>query len=113
MEELLCRAVTKLVLPAIRAEIALKLSNEHHYTQEKIADKIGIVQVAVGKYLKGKYSEQVKEVVEYIDQEMLADPIIEGIVEGKSLKQTEMQIDRLCNDGELLDFSMRRLMAVN
>ncbi|MGI0141376.1 MAG: hypothetical protein ACREBF_01850 [Candidatus Micrarchaeales archaeon] len=113
MEELLCRTVTKLVLPAIRVAIAEELSKEHHYTQDKIADKIGIVQVGVGKYLNGKYSSEIREIKEYIEMEGLAQPIINKIIKGSTLKETEREIDKLCNDSELLDFSMRRLMAVN
>lgn len=113
MEELLCRTVTKLVLPAIRAWIAQTLHEQHGYTQSKIADKIGIVQVGVGKYLNGKYSEEVGEVKEFIEENALGDEIVEGILVGESLKETERRIDRLCNDSDLIDFAVRRMVALN
>lgn len=113
MEELLCRTVTKLVLPAIRAYVAQNLSKEHHYTQSKIADKIGIVQVGVGKYLSKKYSEEVGEVVEFISENELGTEIVDGILQGDNLKETEKKIDKLCNDSELLDFAVGRMAAYN
>ncbi|MDE1856243.1 MAG: helix-turn-helix domain-containing protein [Candidatus Micrarchaeota archaeon] len=113
MEELLCRTITKLVLPAVRASVSEKLHKEHGYTQEKIADKIGIVQVGVGKYLNGKYSQEVRDIKEYIDENELSEPIIKGILGGCSLKETERQIDILCNDSNLIDFAMRYIVALN
>ena len=113
MEELLCRTVTKLVLPATRAWVAQTLHEKYGYTQQKIADQIGIVQVGVGKYINKKYSEEVKEVVEYIEENAIAEEIVEGVLKGDKTKDTERKIDKLCNDGELLDFAVRKMTAIN
>ncbi|MDE1825289.1 MAG: hypothetical protein KGH61_01975 [Candidatus Micrarchaeota archaeon] len=113
MEDLLCRAATRLILPAVRISIAQSLSKEHKYTQEQISGKLGIVQVAVSKYINGKYSREVGEVKEYIENEGLGKRILDGIVGGASLKETERRIDALCNDPELIQFAIGEGMAIN
>ncbi|MDE1762493.1 MAG: hypothetical protein KGH59_03495 [Candidatus Micrarchaeota archaeon] len=112
MEDLLCRTITKLTLPAVRAAVSEELSKKG-YTQSQIADSIGIVQVGVGKYLNKKYSVEVREIKEFIQSRGLCKGIVEGIINGRSLQDTEYAIDRLCNDSELLDFSMRMVVARN
>ena len=111
MEDLLCKTVTKLVLPAIRVSVAIRLHEEFKYTQSQISDKIGIVQVGVGKYLNGKYSKEVGEIKDYINENQLNEDIIEGIVRGRGLKETEEEIDALCNNSDLLDFATGLLIT--
>ncbi|MDE1762524.1 MAG: hypothetical protein KGH78_05050 [Candidatus Micrarchaeota archaeon] len=112
MEDLLCRTITKLTLPAVRAAISEDLS-KRGYTQSQIADSIGIVQVGVGKYLNRKYSAEVGRVKEFVQSEGLSKGIVEGIIKGKSLQDTGHEIDRLCNNSDLIDFSMRMMVAHN
>ena len=112
MDDLLCRTITKLTLPAVRAAISEELSRKG-YTQAQIADSIGIVQVGVGKYLHKKYSSEVREIREFVQARGFCRKIVDGIISGRSLEETEDAIDRLCNNSELIDFSMRMVVARN
>lgn len=102
MDELLCRRVTKLLLPAIRASIAESLDGEHNFTQQQIADRLGVVQVAVSKYLNRRYSKQVMHLKEYIDSKKLSAQIIDDIVKGSSKEDVNRRIDKLCNENSLI-----------
>ena len=113
MEDLLCRTVARLVLPAIRISISESLSTEHKYTQQQISDKLGIVQVAVSKYVNGKYSKEVREVKEYIEREGLCEQILKGILKGSTPKEIERKIDALCNDADLLQFAIGEGVTIN
>lgn len=41
-------------VPAIRALVARKLTNEHHLAQQQVANLLGITQAAVSNYLRGR-----------------------------------------------------------
>ena len=62
-------------MPAIRAAVAEELSNEYNYTQEEIASSLGIVQVAVSKYLNKKYSSKIAKLKNYIKEKGLAEDL--------------------------------------
>ena len=47
-EELISNAV----IPKLRSMIALKLINQHHLTQNQVAEKMGLTQAAVSNYLR-------------------------------------------------------------
>jgi predicted transcriptional regulator len=77
-----CEAVIKEFLPAMRANITKILDKKYDFTQEEIADRLGLTQAAVSKYLSGDYSKEVK-VVENISEikkmaEMVAGQIAVG-----------------------------------
>ena len=97
-----CREVTKTVLPAIRASVAETLSKKHSYTQQEIANGLGIVQVAVSKYVNGRYSNRVKKVKDYIISKNLNMEVVENILNGEKYEEVERSIDRLCTDSSLL-----------
>ncbi len=96
-----CREITSVILPAIRASIALKLKNEHGFTQQEIAKKLGIAQAAVNKYLKGNCSKKVSEMRTYIAKAGLSDPIVDEIANGASPEKISDSIDRLCAEKSL------------
>ncbi|MDA8143536.1 MAG: hypothetical protein M0T81_06090 [Thermoplasmatales archaeon] len=43
----------KIICPAIRGSVALKLIKDHHFTQKKVADELGLRQQAISNYIKG------------------------------------------------------------
>jgi len=45
---------TRASVPAIRALVARKLVKEHHMNQQEIAKALGLTQVAVSNYLRGR-----------------------------------------------------------
>jgi len=92
-------------LPAIRAAVAEELSNEYNYTQEEIASSLGIVQVAVSKYLNKKYSSKIAKLKDYIKEKGLADDIVKSIIEKQEKEKIENKINLLCENKELLSFA--------
>ncbi len=102
MDELLCRKVTKLLLPAIRASVAETLEKNYNFTQQEVAKRLGIVQVAVSKYANKRYSKEVMQLKNYIDSKGLNAGIVKSIVEGINTDEVNRRINTLCNENSLL-----------
>jgi hypothetical protein len=49
-----CEIVVWHILPAIRREFAKALITHYNLTQKKVADKLGLTEAAVSRYLSGK-----------------------------------------------------------
>jgi len=92
-------------LPAIRAAVAEELSNKYNYTQEEIASSLGIVQVAVSKYLNKRYSSKIAKLKNYIKEKGLADDIVKSIIDKQEKEKIENKINLLCENKELLSFA--------
>jgi len=92
-------------LPAIRAAVAEELSSKYNYTQEEIANSLGIVQVAVSKYLNKKYSSKIAKLKNYIKEKGLADDIVKSIIDKQEKEKIENKINLLCENKELLSFA--------
>ncbi len=91
-----CRSITKQVLPAVRASVAQRMHDKYGWTQARIGKGLGVVQVAVSKYLNHRYSKEVLAVKEYIEKNKLVDKITAEILEGKDARSVGLEIDRLC-----------------
>ena len=91
-----CRSITLVIIPAIRASVAEQMQKKYRYKQAEIARKLGIVQVAVSKYLNGKYSREVSRVKEYITRHGLETEIAEGIARNEDEKSINSRVDALC-----------------
>ena len=63
-----CEIIVWQVLPVIRKEIAKNLINNHGLTQRKAADKLGITEATVSRYVSGK-----RGVLEISDDETLKE----------------------------------------
>lgn len=104
--ELECKKLTKQILPAVRASIAETMSKKYNYTQEAIAAKLGVVQVAVSKYLNNKYSKEIELIKSYILKNNLNSGIIEDIMDSRdaaTINQTIMKLcERIINEGSSL-----------
>lgn len=96
MEVLECKSIVRVILPAVRASIAETMRSDFGYNQEQIAAKLGVVQVAVSKYLRGRYSKQIADAKKYISKQRLTDSIVKGITSGYSRQQIDTAIDDLC-----------------
>ena len=92
-------------MPAIRAAVAEELSNKYDYTQEEIASALGIVQVAVSKYLNKKYSNKIAKLKNYIKEKGLADDIVKSIIDKQEKEKIENKINLLCENKELLSLA--------
>jgi predicted transcriptional regulator len=91
-----CKDITRIVLPAVRASVAEVMHDKYGYKQEEIARKLGVVQVAVSKYLNGKYSKEISGVKDYIIRRRLNDGVVRSIVAGSARPEIERKIDDLC-----------------
>jgi len=92
-------------LPAIRAAVAEELSSKYNYTQEEIASSLGIVQVAVSKYLNKRYSSKIAKLKNYIKEKGLAEDIVKSIIDKQEKEKIENKINLLCENKELLSFA--------
>ena len=92
-------------MPAIRAAVAEELSDKYNYTQEEIANSLGIVQVAVSKYLNKRYSSKIAKLKNYIKEKGLADDIVKSIIDKQEKEKIENKINLLCENKELLSFA--------
>ena len=92
-------------MPAIRAAVAEELSSKYNYTQEEIANSLGIVQVAVSKYLNKKYSSKIAKLKNYIKEKGLAEDIVKSIIDKQEKEKIENKINLLCENKELLSFA--------
>jgi predicted transcriptional regulator len=92
-----CKRITKVILPAIRASVAEIMCRRYDYNQAEVAAKLGIVQVAVSKYLNNRCSEGIGSVKEYIIKARLNEGIIERILGGGTREEIDREIDALCD----------------
>lgn len=93
--ELECSSITRFVLPAVRASVAEKMRKKYSYNQQEIADILGIAQVAVSKYVNGRYSNHVAEIKRYITANRLDSDVIKYARESNSEKVGKA-INELC-----------------
>jgi len=63
-----CEIIVWNIVPIIRKEFAKKLIENHGLTQRKTADKLGITEAAVSRYISGK-----RGVLEICDNEILKE----------------------------------------
>lgn len=92
-----CKDIVRAVLPAVRASVAAAMHDKYGYSQEKIAERLGVVQVAVSKYLRSKYSKDIAHLKGYIIKHNLSDSIVSKIASGESRQQIDRAIDELCD----------------
>jgi predicted transcriptional regulator len=90
-----CRRITKELVPAVRAYIIDLMSSRYRYTQKEIAGRLGIAQVAVSKYLNGRYSDEVARLKAVVGREMDAQTI-RVIMRSRNAADTEREIERFC-----------------
>ena len=93
-----CKDIIGVVLPAVRASVAEVMRDRYGYKQKEIAEKLGVVQVAVSKYLNGKCSEEIALIKERIISQGLNGGVIESIVSGRKRQEIEREIDKLCDE---------------
>lgn len=91
-----CRSISKIILPAVRASVAEIMKQEYNYKQGEIAERLGVVQVSVSKYLNGKFSPEIEKVKARIIERSLNREIVKDIVKGRSSEEIGKKIDELC-----------------
>ncbi|MDE1861170.1 MAG: hypothetical protein KGH72_05665 [Candidatus Micrarchaeota archaeon] len=73
---------TKEIVPAVRLLIARELKEKYRMKETEIANRLGVAQAAVSKYLSGKYSDRIEELVSRIKKGEI-DGSIGSIAAGK------------------------------
>lgn len=94
-----------ILIPSIRASVADELYVKYNYNQDEIAKSLGIVQVAVSKYINNKYSEKMRKVKEFIIANRLNRDIIAAIIDNKGNVEINKRIEELCTNTKLLEFA--------
>jgi len=87
-----CEIIVWEVLPVIRKEFAKKLVENHGFTQKKAADRLGVTEAAVSRYISGKRGTS-----EIIDGETLKEikKSVNRLVEGNGTTAIE-EMCRIC-----------------
>jgi predicted transcriptional regulator len=94
-----CEIMTNYIMPAVRAYIARRLIEKHEFTQVSAAEKLGLTQSAMSRYLtsnrgtRTSLSDEVTHILEMIAED-LADQD----------SQSTMTIEQTC----MICLSMRR-----
>ncbi|MDE1861252.1 MAG: helix-turn-helix domain-containing protein [Candidatus Micrarchaeota archaeon] len=91
-----CADITKVVLPAIRASTAQIMIQKYGYKQQDIARELGVAQVAVSKYLNGRYSAKVARMKDYITKEELNGEIIRRMLNNDNQEKINKAVNDLC-----------------
>lgn len=89
-----CRRISREVIPAVRAYLADIMSKEYGYRQTQIAKKLGIAQVAVSKYLNGRYSDEVAKVKQTVSHS-ISKSVARSIIESSSSDEANAAIERI------------------
>ena len=93
-----CEIIVWKVLPVIRKELAKALIENHGYTQRKVAEKLGLTESAVSRYLSGKRGKL----------EMFDDKIINEIKKSAkriSKENSKVIIEEMCRICNILKSS--------
>ena len=96
MDTLRCLNISKVILPAVRINIAKQLDSKYDLRQKEIAGKLGVAQVAISKYLNGNYSESLKKAVKKIEQSGMIDGAVTKLVKMDSADEVDVVVSELC-----------------
>jgi len=92
-----CEDITKIILPAVRINMAEQMRDKYHMKQQEIASRLGVAQVAVSKYLNGRYSRPVGELKERINARGLVDDIAAKAAGTQNTSAINGMINELCS----------------
>ena len=94
--ELNCKRIVSSMIPAVRIRVAEVLNSKYGYKQKEIAAKLGVVQVAVSKYLNKKYSESVEQEKEELSDRIEKEGLVDAIIKCKDSNEVNYRIERFC-----------------
>ena len=90
-----CEVIVWNVVPIIRKEFAKSLIKNHNFTQREVADKLGITEAAVSRYISGK-----RGAIEITDNGILKE--IERSTERIAKKSSSCTVKEICKICRLL-----------
>lgn len=88
------------VIPTLRGDLATEL-HDRGLTQQEIADRLGVTQASVSKYLSGEFSRD-RRIAEYKPTRDTIDRVATGLVDG-SMTEVEMLAELLALIEDLED----------
>ena len=89
-----CESTIRLTIPAVRIAVAKLLKKKYKMGQQEIADRMGITQVAVHKYLNGKYSREIGRIVTAVKSHGTDKKIAMVVASGGTISSINRDIDR-------------------
>ena len=92
----------------MRAALAKKLATTYGMNQTDIANKLGVAQAAVNKYLKGKYSKKIKIVEKKIRESGLEEKTAKAI-SSLNKKGSLKLVNKLASDKKLMAIAEKLL----
>ena len=92
-----CEKIARLLIPAIRSLVAIRLANKHKLSQTEVARIIGVTQPAVSYYIKAKRGNKLAEKLEG-DPELNAfiNDFAEKLYKGMSQEEVQKMICTVC-----------------
>ncbi len=88
-----CEKLIKVSLPAIRVALASALTNKYGIGQDGIADRLGITQASVSKYLSRRYSGDIAR----LSAALGATTLIKGLAKEAASSNDYPAIQELIN----------------
>ena len=88
-----CEIIVWQVIPVIRKEFAKNLIENHGYSQKEAADKLGVAEATVSRYLSGKRG--MKEILDGKIQTEITKSV-NRLVEGNGISMIE-ETCKICN----------------
>ncbi|MGD0510315.1 MAG: hypothetical protein ABSA33_00595 [Candidatus Micrarchaeaceae archaeon] len=101
-----CEKAMKLTIPALRIAVSCSLSKGHKMNETDIANALGIAQAAVSKYLNGKYSKEVKRVVDAVKSEGFDQQIAKRVLEKAGIEEVSGLIERAATSKRLVNVAL-------
>jgi len=90
-----CEIIVWEVLPIIRKEFAILLIKNHGFTQRKAAEKLGLTEASISRYISGKRGE-----IKKLNKEIIKE--IQKSTDKISKGNTSVVVEETCRICELL-----------
>ena len=101
--------IMKLSIPAVRYALSFILKEKYNIRQQEIANKLGITQAAVNKYLNKKCSEEIVRLGGKIIKMKNADQVASRMIKAKKPGERNNMIDKLASNKEILKLASGNL----
>ncbi len=88
-----CDSIIRTAIPAVRVAVARLLKRKYKMGQQEIADRLGITQASVNKYINGDYSERIAMVAARIKEMGLDNRIAKLAASGSHADTVNKSID--------------------
>jgi predicted transcriptional regulator len=92
-----CEVVAKYILPVFRAMVAKELMAKHCFSQNEVAQKLGITQAAVSQYLNSKRGALMASELEKIPEVKATIPeVVKNLSQNQNPDDVFIEFCKLC-----------------